>query len=409
MNAPGNLKAGEADELLADLDAVHGRVAVALFAVDNHPALAALRGAGLTGRTAELAGDLPDRVRNLWALFATLGTGLDQARAARGADRLAELTALLRLPGIGLGRDGLPAEGAGVAPASRVSLLDLADDLDRRSAAAARDLSEVDDAWSAVAARIAPIDAALDAAASLAAELGAVGGIEPMQRRLAAIRQRELGDPLTAAPGGRLAPGAVARLDELEALVAQAATGLADVARVRETYPSRLAGLHERLSELADAESATAGVYAIVLAKIAAPDLPPVPAAAPVLAVRAARLGELAGSGRWLRLAADLTTVEEAVAGAQERAGRLQSTASGLLNRRDELRGRLDAYQAKAARAGLTEHDGLAEQYRQARGLLYTAPCDLRGSTRAVHGYQTVLAELLQQRPPAVRGEAEGA
>jgi len=56
--------------------------------------------------------------------------------------------------------------------------------------------------------------------------------------------------------------------------------------------------------------------------------------------------------------------------------------------RRDELRGLLGAYKAKAARLGAAEDFGLAQRYDQARDLLWTAPCDLAAAEAAVAGYQ---------------------
>ena len=64
------------------------------------------------------------------------------------------------------------------------------------------------------------------------------------------------------------------------------------------------------------------------------------------------------------------------------------------LGRRDELRGLLGAYQAKAARLGAAEDPGLAERYDRARGLLWTAPCDLTAAADAVTGYQQAVLAL---------------
>jgi hypothetical protein len=96
-------------------------------------------------------------------------------------------------------------------------------------------------------------------------------------------------------------------------------------------------------------------------------------------------------------LADDLVAVERAAAQARDRAAELRQLAEGLLARRDELRGRLSAYRAKAAARGLAEHPDLTELHAQARALLYAAPCDLRASTRSVHAYQQKLAEVLAQ------------
>ena len=56
--------------------------------------------------------------------------------------------------------------------------------------------------------------------------------------------------------------------------------------------------------------------------------------------------------------------------------------------KRDELRGLLGAYKAKAARLGGAEDSGLAQQYDRARDLLWTAPCDLAAAEAAVAAYQ---------------------
>jgi hypothetical protein len=67
--------------------------------------------------------------------------------------------------------------------------------------------------------------------------------------------------------------------------------------------------------------------------------------------------------------------------------------AQGLLDRRAELKGRLSAYQAKAARLGLGEDRDLLACGRIASGLLSRRPCDLRAVTRAVADFQQMLAE----------------
>ncbi len=62
-----------------------------------------------------------------------------------------------------------------------------------------------------------------------------------------------------------------------------------------------------------------------------------------------------------------------------------------LLARREELRGLLGAYKAKAARLGAAEDAELAARYDQAHELLWTAPCDLAAATAAVAGYQQAI------------------
>src|SRR5262249_25334662 len=68
--------------------------------------------------------------------------------------------------------------------------------------------------------------------------------------------------------------------------------------------------------------------------------------------------------------------------------------ATALLDRREELRGLLDAYQARAARLGGAEDGDLDARYARARELLWTAPCDLAAATAAVTGYQQAVLAL---------------
>ena len=60
-------------------------------------------------------------------------------------------------------------------------------------------------------------------------------------------------------------------------------------------------------------------------------------------------------------------------------------------NYSEELRGRLEAYRAKAARLGGSEDAELAAIYERARELLWTSPCDLREATVTLSGYQQAI------------------
>jgi hypothetical protein len=137
-----------------------------------------------------------------------------------------------------------------------------------------------------------------------------------------------------------------------------------------------------------------------VTEKIADPGLPPLPSSVAVLRVRLGDLDGLRRQSRWAELVDAAAALEGQARRAAERARELRSAADGLLGRRDELRGRLDAYRAKAARLGYAEDERLTEAYGRARDLLYVAPCDLRGATRAVFAYQQALAALPGAAPP---------
>ena len=92
------------------------------------------------------------------------------------------------------------------------------------------------------------------------------------------------------------------------------------------------------------------------------------------------------------------------VAELQQRAGRLREKVEQLeikagagIAIRDELRGRLDAYRAKAQAIGLGESAELDRLFVDARDLLYTAPCDVQRAEDLVRAFQR-----------AIRADSEG-
>jgi len=118
------------------------------------------------------------------------------------------------------------------------------------------------------------------------------------------------------------------------------------------------------------------------------------------LDVRLATLGKLEAAGRWARLAAELDTIESEAAAATERYRDAGRAAAALLDKRAELRGLLDAYQAKSVRLGAAEDTELGKAYAQAHDLLWTAPCDLATAAAAVTHYQEAIRALTGGRQP---------
>jgi hypothetical protein len=385
---------------LDTLGATHDRLAAAMFAVDGHPGLAFLRGSGLSGRTAERAATLAPEVTRLWAHFTAVGEVLERARAIRQGQRRLDdadwdaLHLLLDEPAIALDGAGLPVDRADRAVARVVRADELAGGLERRCAELTGHLSEVDSAWSAVAGQWAPLTEAADAAVAQAAALGEPGLTAELSGRLSAARAEDLADPLSAAPGGDLRPAARTRLRELTAELDGVRRRLADLVGLRDGYPARVAGLRDLVELVAEAEARTRDAYAQAQRKIADPRLPPAPAASSVLRARLPAPGTVQ-SGRLTRLADELGALERSAREALERAEELRAAADGLIARRDELRGRLDAYRTKAARSGYAEDAGLTDRYQAAYDLLHTAPCLLPAATQAVHAYQRALNDLI--------------
>ena len=158
-----------------------------------------------------------------------------------------------------------------------------------------------------------------------------------------------------------------------------------------------------RISAAAGAVSAARGAWQNAMtardraAVRVAATLPPVPDM-PGLGDRVAALDGLRQAGRWTQLAAELDAIEQQAAAAAERSRETERSAVALVDRRDELRGLLDGYRARAARLGAIEDTDLEARYATARELLWTRPCDLAASADAVTGYQQAVLALSGRR-----------
>jgi hypothetical protein len=376
-----------------------------MYTVDTHPAWTRLRSGLGTGATARRAEELTAESTRLWACFNALSDQLEQARAINGRRRLdeqalADLSTLLTTAVVPVDAAGAPVEPTATA-SGRLTLEDLAGHTEGGAATLLARLSEVDAAWAAVTEAFVRASAELDQAVALAASLGepclnapaaGPGTFDAVRAAAAQIERLDLHDPLTSAPGGVLAPATLARLDDLAQRVAGLGRELAAAIAARDGYPARRAALDRLVEQVAAAEAGTVATYTRVAEKIADPALAPAPAAAAVLRARLAELDGVRDTGRWRRLADDLSTVEHEAQRALDRARELAATATDLLVRRDELRGRLSAFQAKAVAQGLAEDPALTALYGTAHDLLFTAPCDLRAATRAVFAYSQGLA-----------------
>jgi hypothetical protein len=312
-----------------------------------------------------------------------------RARRGRpGQAELDELSELLTGSVVELNAAQLPIERRSLTgPAQtvdRITLDDLVSRMKAGYAAVTVVLAEVDAAASAALRRIDPLDGELRAALALAGSVGAdPAGLEALRDRLIDARELVSADPLGFAAGDPLAG--------LETELAAAAGRLAELGAARDSFDERIARLSAALADVASVQERTRAVHAEVLEKIANPGLPPVAGLTGPLGDRLAGIGTLRPD--WARVAAALEQLDRAVAAALTEATTALEANTGLLDRRAELRGRLDAYRAKAARLGRAEDLELAARYTAAHDLLYTRPTDLAAATRAVNHYQQAVAE----------------
>ena len=121
-------------------------------------------------------------------------------------------------------------------------------------------------------------------------------------------------------------------------------------------------------------------------------------AGADVAEPRLAGLSALAAGGQWDRLQAELDRGEAELASAAGQTAEIRRLADAALARREELRGLLGAYKAKAARLGASEDVAISGRYDQAHDLLWSAPCDLDAAAAAVSGYQQAILATERRR-----------
>jgi hypothetical protein len=242
------------------------------------------------------------------------------------------------------------------------------------------------EAWQRLLPEAASAAAALDNVRTLTRQAG--GGtatLDEADRRLGDFTAALAADPL----------GCDQRdLTAVRTLIDRADAERTSAAELRETLSHRLADARALAGSLAEAARAAAVTEENAAGRFA--DSAIASAAGPDLRPGLAAIEALAAAGQWSLISPRLYDWTRT---AQARLAALRAAAAtndGLLSARNELRGRLDAYRAKALRRGLGEDSDLTPLADTARTALYTAPCDLDAARAAVNAYQDALTAALE-------------
>ncbi|MGD0702117.1 MAG: hypothetical protein ABSA02_19810 [Trebonia sp.] len=376
--------------VIAERDAIQAN----LLELDGGFTRRMLDGATLTGLTRERWAAASATLADLWETYLAYSAVVDRvAELGAGARRpakkdLPELDSLLT--GASVRMAGIPV------PLAHRNLLDTgvhAVTLAAAVAAMRRSFSDVAKVTSAVEAVWAQVGERLDAAAAELADgrLRAAGlgeeleaAVRDAQASLQATREAVNADPLGLWSGGRVDTSAA---DLVRQQVAGLTARIAELDRVRSEAQRRIDGLSAGVAAARAARADALAAWHRAAQRIAAlPPLPPDIAEPPL-----AGLAALAAAGRWTALAAELDRCDGALAASIKQTGDCERSALTSLASRDELRGLLGAYKAKAARLGVAEDADLVASYDQARDLLWTAPCNLTTAADAVAGYQLAI------------------
>jgi len=390
----------QAAAAVAEATAERDSIQANLLDLDGSFGKRMLAGATLTGESKLRWDAAAAGLATLWEIFNAYAAVVDQAAelmagARRPSDReLAQLTAWLTGASVELnrqqplGRRGLTETGK-----SDLTLAAAVQEMKRAFASVADVVAAAESVWNETAEGLGEIGTQLAAANEQLGDHGddeVTGALAAAEAELGQLRGLLNSDPLALWHGGGVD---TTRLERLRKQAAAVAARAADIARLRADAQQRIAVAAAAVAAVRAAREDAASARERAEAKIAAAGLPP-PADAAGLEARLAALDKLRAAGRWARLSAELDTIEAEAAAATQRCREAQRAAEALLGRRDELRGLLGAYQAKAARLGAAENTELSTLYSQAQDLLWTAPCDLDASAAAVTRYQRAIGGL---------------
>lgn len=414
----------DVDRALARLGSEYEAIENSLLALQDHSGRRLLEGAELTGLTRDRWAQAEQAVSLLWAHFDTYTAALTEARELRSRRsrptpaELSELTELLRGSGVTVAGGRVPDAARGLTGPARLteqlSLEALVDRMNGWYAQVIEVVTAADSVWSALPTRIDLLTAEVQRVRTLARSVGVTPGqhpagddLEEITRELTALRAEVLADPLEfwqpSRPGtvsGRTGAPDTSRYDRAARTLEEVRREIEAVLRVRDDADERLYRLRDVLSRADATLTEARNARGEVLAKIAASEVPAVSGPARGLREQVSAAVDCLRTGQWHRLSMLLDAVEQ---GADEELTRARESLTAVtepLAVRAELRGRLDAYKAKAARLGYAEDPELHERYDQARRMLWSAPCDLRAADHAVRRYQQAVAEALAASQP---------
>jgi hypothetical protein len=360
-------------------------VSVNLLELDGDPNRQLLETAPLTGTTAREWADARSALTSVWDWFARFTTFLDRAAELRvsprtrlAPDREQMLADFLSQASIELGSDEIPLGERDLLQQRHSTTRCTADELlDRMSNAFVRArevVSRVGAAWDELAPRVAHARAALT-------DVGAVGYRE-VTRQIDALADLLVTDPLTVTERA---------VHDVEASVADLTRASAAAQALRDQWPERVRQARDELQRVEQLVADARTAHATAVAKILDPGIPDPPTVDDTLVDELDHVVGLADAGRWDDA---LNHLEEWHQTVQRRAdAAVNSTAASRapMLERDQLRGLLDAYRAKAHGVGLDEDDDVTVAYERAQASLYVAPADLTKARELVARYQRLL------------------
>jgi chromosome segregation ATPase len=360
-----------------------------------------LAGATLTGQSRDAWDQASASLAGLWDTFSAYSAVIDRAGEivnAPGkitAPRLVEASNLLTGPSVQLARAVAPLAQRELTSGGQamLSLQSTIREMRQAFSQVAAVLTAAETVWNQISDGIGQVTADIGAAKGQLpglppAELG--DALAQAETNLAQLRELLNSDPLALWVGGRVDNS---RLDRLKQQAATAIAQVSEIARTRGEADQRLAEVRAAVEGAKQAHSDATVARERAASRIFAAEKDLLPDVAG-FSIRLEDLTALRSAGRWTRLASELDLIGKQVATATRQCREAEQAAAGLIEQRNELRGMLDAYRAKAGGTGGAEDAELDQRYQEAKNLLWTAPCDLAAASAAVTSYQQAVLHL---------------
>jgi chromosome segregation ATPase len=360
-----------------------------------------LAGATLTGQSRDSWEKASATLARLWDTFTAYSAVIDRASEIVNqpgriqAARIGEAASLLRGPSVMMTRAIAPLSQRELTSGGQTQVTLQATVREMRGAFSevATVLTAAENVWNEISDGIRQVTSEIEAAKRQLPGLDGLelaGSLTQAENSLRQLREQLNSDPLTFWTGGGVDTSKLARLrQEASAAVTQ----VNELARVRADADQRLADIAAAIAGAQQAWQDATAAREHADARVAAPPGNALPDVS-WLVRRMSGLPELKTAGRWTRLASELDAIDKQAANVTRRCREAEQAATGLVEQRDQLRGLLDAYRAKAGGLGAAENAELDQRYQQAKNLLWTAPCDLAAATEAVNGYQQAILHL---------------
>jgi hypothetical protein len=384
------------DRTLDQLRGVAESISGNLLEVELDPNRKLLEASTLEGESATQWATASAKLTQLWQWYALLDALLERAVRLRGTrprvttKQLTELSALLEGPSIELSGQQVPLEQRDLLGGSGAALCCTPDELLTRMSVAFDDsktvLGAIATAWDTFTPRLQAAGARLDEDAELAR---ALGDTEPQELALARTRLAVLTRTLSSDPLS-------VRSEDIEALEASLQSihrDLAGLDEVAREITQLLTDAHELLEELQRSIREGEEAYHEARLKIATPRVPEPISPDGTLQSQLEDVAEIARSGAWREARSALQQWTTRARSLLDRARCVALENRAPIEARNQLRGLLDAYQAKAKQLGLIEDRELSGVFDEAHSVLYTAPTDLANAAEMVRAYQQALAK----------------